>query len=114
MISNLVGIVVVAIIAIALVMLGRGWLAGGGSEISLDEATVTLTLEPGPTRFVVHGTYRTTITGGARTNRYRARLLADATELAAREFSITVSQDTKVGTVRNSTLALEATIARAG
>ena len=41
-------------------------------------------------------------------------LLQGETERAAREFTITVSQDTKVGTVRNSTPALDTTIDAAG
>lgn len=114
MISNLIGIVVVAIVLIALAMVGRGMFNAFGDAQLFSDAGITLQLEPGPVRIVVHGTYRTTVTGGPRTNRYRAVLSAGALEVASNAFTITVSQDTKIRTERNTTTALEATIERAG
>ena len=113
--SNLIGILVVVVMAVIAVFGLRGTLGGASiAEAPLIDNAAQFELAPGPVRFIVGGTLRTAVTGGARTNRYRAVLSSGGVELAANEFSITVSQQSKVGTMRNSTTALEATIERAG
>ena len=81
--SNIIGIVVVVLLIgflAAFGLAGRGTFGGKSiAELPLTDDGVRIELAPasGPLRFVIHGVYRTTITGGPRTNRYRASLSLD-------------------------------------
>jgi hypothetical protein len=75
-------------------------------------APLAVRLDPSmnPVRVLAHASFEQQVTGGARTNRYLARLATDGRVIAEREVELTVAQAAKPSRINNTSVLLDANV----